>query len=787
MSYMFTRLIEILLDVAVNIFDKLGTAVIAVLSMDVGYSDSTFEMVFPIAKDFLGGFGILGMAILMINYVWQLVKLIVFNDSNAETPVALTLRTIFAGIFMFTAPTLIRVGQSFFATFYNYLLGSDVLSASFAQIQTALLDTGETVDAATAAVETNIADTLFVLIIILLLGYQYVLYLLEATERYVLLGILFYTSPLAFSVAGSKSTSNIFASWVKMVISQFLLMTFNVLFLRLFLTGMNNFTGSLEGLTNRFLAQDMEAPKTMLVVIWAMLLFGILYVGTRVDSYLSTLGLSAAQTGRGMGAALMGAAMGVRRTLSDAKSVGAGGFKMAKGAVGLGKKGVNHYRNSHQRTETDSNGLYKDKTLKAISGQEGKLSHRGAAEVDPNRLAATMRSFNTSDNISKDVFRGIQSASGDGKGALIGTTAPNKRNERSTVATQAVAGMDKELAKNCPGIYGKVNGQDSFVQAVGHDKEMALFSGGKDSILNKGYSQKYDENGKAIPGVFEKKNDDGSREELHNAGNHHMPTSAPATLTDIDGNQYWHMKMGAGQSESAYDFNKAGFKIDDSHSGVHFGNAGDMKTQMRDALVASGYSGTDEQVSAALTNAYVGERVTPFTASQLQGLTAGGVKTQQATLGNAFPEFKNDATNFSNISYDKESGNITFSQSITSPDGQIESQKYALVNSMAYTVDTSKVDSAKIHYTQAENGANYQVIPLKEGQSLDDVISLTGSSYAGVGVQHYENNKTGGLYHDRTAQQSSSVLKMAQGFAASGKKLMQDGDEVRKEAAKFDN
>ena len=62
----------------------------------------------------------------------------------------------------------------------------------------------------------NGAVALIALIVVLVLAWNYLKLLLEAAERYVLLGVLVYTAPVAFSMGASQSTSNIFKSWCRM-------------------------------------------------------------------------------------------------------------------------------------------------------------------------------------------------------------------------------------------------------------------------------------------------------------------------------------------------------------------------------------------------------------------------------------------------------------------------------------------------------------------------------------------------------------------------------------------
>ena len=69
---------------------------------------------------------------------------------------------------------------------------------------------------------------------VLVLAWNYLKLLLEAAERYVLLGVLVFTAPLAFSMGASQSTSGVFKSWCRMFGGQVLLLIMNAWCLRLF-------------------------------------------------------------------------------------------------------------------------------------------------------------------------------------------------------------------------------------------------------------------------------------------------------------------------------------------------------------------------------------------------------------------------------------------------------------------------------------------------------------------------------------------------------------------------
>ena len=87
----------------------------------------------------------------------------------------------------------------------------------------------------------NGAVAIIALILVLILAWNYIKLLFEAAERYILLGVLVYTAPAAFSMGASQSTGNIFKSWCRMLGGQFFLLLMNAWCLRLFTSMVGTF------------------------------------------------------------------------------------------------------------------------------------------------------------------------------------------------------------------------------------------------------------------------------------------------------------------------------------------------------------------------------------------------------------------------------------------------------------------------------------------------------------------------------------------------------------------
>ena len=63
----------------------------------------------------------------------------------------------------------------------------------------------------------SVVGLLLLTILEIALGWNYFKLLLETVEQYIVVGVLCYTSPLAFSMGASKATTPVFRSWCRMV------------------------------------------------------------------------------------------------------------------------------------------------------------------------------------------------------------------------------------------------------------------------------------------------------------------------------------------------------------------------------------------------------------------------------------------------------------------------------------------------------------------------------------------------------------------------------------------
>ena len=308
---------------------------------------SFFDLAFPGMVKFCTALMILALMIVIMIMVLELLKAMTLGPGEAEHPLSIVGKSLMAGagvgfsyaIFVMFEWTFNKIYLRFLATdvgemetgsyFTNTLFTEKTIKESF--------DIGATGLSGTAA---DIVILLIALIALIMICIQFIKLLLSVLERYVLLGIFFYTSPLAFSTLASKNTSAIFKSWFRMVFSQFLLMIFGVFFINVFMMSMQN---GMESLYNGTEANSGE----MKYLCFIFALYAWLLIGQKVNSYLSEIGLSAAQSAGN----LLGAVTGGAATIASGYLAARGA---AKGMAMLDSKRTNPKTAAGQRLRDEA-------------------------------------------------------------------------------------------------------------------------------------------------------------------------------------------------------------------------------------------------------------------------------------------------------------------------------------------------------------------------------------------------------------------------------------------------
>lgn len=210
--------------------DLFNSSVLGALGCDM----SVFLRYFPAAATMYDIFVALAIGLILLIWIWNLFRNYWLGAGiEAEDPVKLSIRSVIFILLAYFADNITALVLDIGGTPYQWIMTSSLPSLDFASFESVLL--------VIIGVCANGAVTLIVLILIIILAWNYIKLLFEAAERYVLLGVLIYTAPVAIAMGASQSTSNIFKSWCRMLGGQVFLLIMNAWCLRLFISMVGSF------------------------------------------------------------------------------------------------------------------------------------------------------------------------------------------------------------------------------------------------------------------------------------------------------------------------------------------------------------------------------------------------------------------------------------------------------------------------------------------------------------------------------------------------------------------
>ena len=216
-------IVEWIAEQVMHGLNLINTSVLGAL----GCNMNTFLRYFPAAGTMYKIFVALAIGLILLNWIWQLFKNYGLSVGiEAEDPVKLSIRSVLFILLTYFADQIVNIVLSIGGTPYNWILNSALPSLDFANFNSVLLTI--------LGVCASGAVSLIALILVLILAWNYIKLLFEAAERYVLLGVIVYTVPVAFALGASQSTSSIFKSWCRMLGGQIFLLIMNAWCLRLF-------------------------------------------------------------------------------------------------------------------------------------------------------------------------------------------------------------------------------------------------------------------------------------------------------------------------------------------------------------------------------------------------------------------------------------------------------------------------------------------------------------------------------------------------------------------------
>lgn len=292
---------------------------IEMLSPILGFNFDMFNKAFPFAVTAYGIFQRVALPLVLVIAAFHLIPWFFPSDERMKVnPIRIAFSAVIAVAFIFYGNYLMQGVIDLCKYPYNAIVGSDATSFggkinfnAFSHIINSVF------------YNTSI---LLYIVLMLLIGIAFIKLLLEAVERYVVMFLLIYVSPLASATLASPNTSAIYKKFFTMFISQCILVVLNMWILKLVVSMFAN-VGTLP---------------TSEKIIALLMGYSMLRIGAKLDTYLNQLGLNAAVTGVGLAGELMMsgmmlANMGGGNRYSGGNSGGSG--KDAPGGVlGFAKK-----------------------------------------------------------------------------------------------------------------------------------------------------------------------------------------------------------------------------------------------------------------------------------------------------------------------------------------------------------------------------------------------------------------------------------------------------------------
>lgn len=303
-----------------SIVSQMMDAVSGLFLQALGTDMTAMEEYFPFVSKAFTVMQYTAWAVLFLITVWQLFRVFGGPITEAENPWTLLARSSIFALLIGYAKPIFMITLDIARAPYTALMDISMTAEdfTFAGVEQALSNGLTTIVAV-----VSVVGLLLLIILEISLGWNYFKLLLETVERYIVVGVLCYTSPLAFSMGASKTTAPVFKSWCRMVGSQLLLLVMNVWFLRGFNSSVGQYMGNGGALST---GQGS-------IFLWLFCALAFLKTAQKFDSYLAAMGLNVAQTGSSMGMELLMAARVISGVGGGARS--AGSIFKGGGSVGF--------------------------------------------------------------------------------------------------------------------------------------------------------------------------------------------------------------------------------------------------------------------------------------------------------------------------------------------------------------------------------------------------------------------------------------------------------------------
>ena len=320
---MLTSIIQSLSTAFGDILEALLNAFLTALGMNL----SSYLDVFPllaISYDILRSFSV-GMIAVIAGKSLASFWFGSVEGTAKDRPMMVLLRTFFAVLAVYWGGYVLEYIVHLGSIPYDRFLNLDAANASTTTFDwktfSAGILTGSTGLGIDLAIIGDLAISMISLLMTIIIGWNLFKLVVEICERWLIVGVMVFTSPIIYCTIPSSATSNIFRRWVGMFIGSVIQMSLSVMFLKLILSGFNGHS---------------QVPAVMkLFMILAMC-----KIAQRLDTYLQQLGVGVATTGGSMLDDLVAGARGlsgITRHASKGGVLGSGASGILRGRTPVGR------------------------------------------------------------------------------------------------------------------------------------------------------------------------------------------------------------------------------------------------------------------------------------------------------------------------------------------------------------------------------------------------------------------------------------------------------------------
>lgn len=574
LDWIFEGIITWISSVVTDLMDAVSGMFLQALGTDM----TAMEEYFPFVEKAFTVMQYTAWAILFLITVWQLFRVFGGPITDAENPWTLIARSaLFAFLIGYSKP-IFSIVLDIATAPYTALMDIQMTAEdfTFAGVEQVLMNGLTSIIAA-----VSVVGLLLLVILEIALGWNYFKLLLETVERYIVVGVLCYTSPLAYSMGASKVTTQVFRSWCHMVGSQLLLLVLNVWFLRGFNSSMGAYIGNGGALSTGYGS----------VFLWLFCALAFLKTAQKFDSYLAALGLNVAQTGSSMGMELLMAARVITGVGSGARSAGHvfGGGSTATGtgaaASGFASGFADKFKgNSYVRDAVVNGGtrMGAGGTVGFVGRAFGGMAARNGATLTGDSISSVAsKAPNVSGSIGGEIadrslgnyipqMSGMQMSGTEISGGHISTKVTDADGKETSVEMFNAAQFEKPDAPHS--VVTATDGSQWYQMASGPGAnafyDAPQFTGSPDEAAQVAATFPDAADGTSLrtvdDGVIEA-SQDGNNTMWYNSAYYNEPDAPHSVMQAANGVDWYAMQQHAEMppfeaGEAAFDYNKAQFQ-----------------------------------------------------------------------------------------------------------------------------------------------------------------------------------------------------------------------------------